>query len=244
MLQSNGEVVACVCPSSKLIVTAGTSSVCNCYLIYVFPCYMGHLLHKHFCWSLSSHISNFETPFKRLLLCFTSSFFTFFFMELLHVHMFSFLISHKYCLFFCSTLTFIVTWTASNHCCLWSSPALLFIVNIPFIFQVTDDFSWQFASYIGCIWFFLFERYCIALDGLQLCILTLAYYASSSNRISSIKVHLAEPYCILISYSRAAFMTQDSIPVWISEALIQFLLLCWWSVVCIVVVLFVHTSSN
>lgn len=27
MMQSNGEIVACVCPSSKLIVTAGTSSV-------------------------------------------------------------------------------------------------------------------------------------------------------------------------------------------------------------------------
>ena len=27
MVQNNGEVVACVCPSSKLIVTAGTSSV-------------------------------------------------------------------------------------------------------------------------------------------------------------------------------------------------------------------------
>lgn len=29
MMQSNGEIVACVCPSSKLIVTAGTSSVSN-----------------------------------------------------------------------------------------------------------------------------------------------------------------------------------------------------------------------
>jgi len=27
MMQSSGEIVACVCPSSKLIVTAGTSSV-------------------------------------------------------------------------------------------------------------------------------------------------------------------------------------------------------------------------
>lgn len=27
MMQSNGEVVACVCPSSKLIITAGTSTV-------------------------------------------------------------------------------------------------------------------------------------------------------------------------------------------------------------------------
>lgn len=38
MLQSNGEVVVCVCPSSKLIVTAGTSSVGNCYLVCIFPC--------------------------------------------------------------------------------------------------------------------------------------------------------------------------------------------------------------
>ena len=30
MIQSGGEIVACVCPSSKLIVTAGTSSVSQC----------------------------------------------------------------------------------------------------------------------------------------------------------------------------------------------------------------------
>lgn len=31
IIQNNGEIVACVCPSSKLIVTAGTSSVCILY---------------------------------------------------------------------------------------------------------------------------------------------------------------------------------------------------------------------
>ena len=34
-IQSGGEIVACVCPSSKLIVTAGTSSVMKCSIFSI-----------------------------------------------------------------------------------------------------------------------------------------------------------------------------------------------------------------
>lgn len=36
VVQNNGEILACVCPSSKLIVTAGTSTVSFLHLLFIF----------------------------------------------------------------------------------------------------------------------------------------------------------------------------------------------------------------
>lgn len=36
IMQGSGEIVACVCPSAKIIVTAGTSCVSICFLVLYF----------------------------------------------------------------------------------------------------------------------------------------------------------------------------------------------------------------
>lgn len=69
MMQSNGEIVACVCPSSKLIVTAGTSSVrLNIDVIWLSSC------------------MKFVTPHIQL---------SYLVMGLFHFHTFFFLIFHN-----------------------------------------------------------------------------------------------------------------------------------------------------
>jgi hypothetical protein len=111
MMQSNGEIVACVCPSSKLIVTAGTSSVglalhvmwlSSCMTSVIPHIQLSYLLHGAFPFS---HISLSHIPYvltvPGLFLCITSilllycyplrdnSYFNFMFLEAYSVTLFA-----------------------------------------------------------------------------------------------------------------------------------------------------------